>query len=697
MSLAGVGVYTPLPKSSYLSSAPFDTYFYSYDSVAGVLGPVPGASPTSCPANRVLRTTGRALYPDANPGVINFMVSVYDSETLLNGYIDPNAAVFAVYSTTTPYIAPRGVDPVTLVPNAGPPVYTQGRVNCGPVATTLIVPQLYNSGFAGISYTNTSPNADIFINPNLGNVFELMLGAAQSALTGRITCYLRDPSNPTQNVAPPAGQVLNLLIVNNNPNPITIIFSPGTTNSFISGGPSIIPASSYITFNFTLDGVNGYRTYIATGGNTGSGGATGPAGPDGATGPAGPGINYNAFSTIAIGFNAATIVQGNESVAIGFEAANSNQGLQAVAIGSGAALSSQQDYSVAIGVAAGAYNQGMDSVAVGDLAGNMSQSTFSVAVGTSAAQFNQADNAVAVGTSAGFEFQGSGAVALGMNAGTTSQGNYSVALGFQAGISDQSTQSIAIGLNAGSNMQQDGAIAIGANAGLSNQGTNAIAIGKSAGQTNQPKNSIVIGPSANATISDSIVIDSGNSYISITPSRVNISGCRFGRGPSPMWYNNATQEVSYGGTSDPLLDPSDIRLKTNIQDTSLGLEFIKQLRPIEYTWKDRESQHVIPDIYERLYDSETAKIMKPAPSPGVRVHQGFIAQDVSTLLSKLSTGKDYSMYSRELNPSTIFYDLNSLHKDEMIAPIVKAIQELTAQVECLQAQVNTLLALNNRS
>ena len=89
--------------------------------------------------------------------------------------------------------------------------------------------------------------------------------------------------------------------------------------------------------------------------------------------------------------------------------------------------------------------------------------------------------------------------------------------------------------------------------------------------------------------------------------------------------------------------------------------------------------------------------MKPTPSPGVRVHQGFIAQDVSTLLSKISGGKDYSMYSRELNPSTILYDLNSLNKDEMIAPMVKAIQELTAKVESLQAQVNTLLALNNRS
>lgn len=70
---------------------------------------------TNCPAGRILRESGRKLYPGANPGLAvgdtyagavvgttatnHMWVLVFDSVTGLRGFIDPNAPQFAVYNS----------------------------------------------------------------------------------------------------------------------------------------------------------------------------------------------------------------------------------------------------------------------------------------------------------------------------------------------------------------------------------------------------------------------------------------------------------------------------------------------------------------------------------------------------------------------------------------------------------------------
>ena len=72
-------------------------------------------SATNCPAGRILRETGRKLYPGANPGLVSgdtyngstvsgntlnhMWVLVFDSVTGLRGFIDPNAPGFTVYNS----------------------------------------------------------------------------------------------------------------------------------------------------------------------------------------------------------------------------------------------------------------------------------------------------------------------------------------------------------------------------------------------------------------------------------------------------------------------------------------------------------------------------------------------------------------------------------------------------------------------
>jgi len=123
------------PRLQYIATATFNTYFYSYSTsinasleTIGTLSAVTGATAGNCPAGRVLRENGRKLYPGANPGITTYMVGVYDSQTMLSGFIDPNAPVFQIYNTDKPTYLADGVDPTGGATDRGPSIYTRGNI-----------------------------------------------------------------------------------------------------------------------------------------------------------------------------------------------------------------------------------------------------------------------------------------------------------------------------------------------------------------------------------------------------------------------------------------------------------------------------------------------------------------------------------------------------------------------------------------
>lgn len=138
---------------------------------------------------------------------------------------------------------------------------------------------------------------------------------------------------------------------------------------------------------------------------------------------------------------------------------------------------------------------------------------------------------------------------------------------------------------------------------------------------------------------------------------------------------------SAGGVSTT----SDARLKTNINDSGLGLNFIKALRPVSYKMiiggkvpKDGQGKIVLdgsiiePELIDR---------------PGVRTHWGFLAQEVKQAADSCGV-EDFAGWQLD-DPN----DLNSgqsLVHHEFIGPMAKAIQELSDMVESLQEEVNTL-------
>jgi hypothetical protein len=152
------GAYKDTSRRQYIASAAFNTYFFSYTAakdvygnVTGTIATVTGATSVNCPAARILRETGRKLYPGVNPGVTVYMVGVYDDQSLLTGFIDPNAPVFAVFSTDRPNFLENTIDAVGGLKDAGPSVITNGPISG--ISLNVSTINAVNSIFAGSTIT----------------------------------------------------------------------------------------------------------------------------------------------------------------------------------------------------------------------------------------------------------------------------------------------------------------------------------------------------------------------------------------------------------------------------------------------------------------------------------------------------------------------------------------------------------------
>jgi hypothetical protein len=116
---------------------------------------------------------------------------------------------------------------------------------------------------------------------------------------------------------------------------------------------------------------------------------------------------------------------------------------------------------------------------------------------------------------------------------------------------------------------------------------------------------------------------------------------------------------------------SDARSKTDILDSALGLAFINSLRPVSYKLIVGENT-VTRD--EDGNETVTAR-------PGTRTHWGLIAQEVK---AAIPAGIDFGghVMADKNDPDS----MQALRYEQFIAPLIKAVQELTARVVSLEAQ-----------
>lgn len=126
------------------------------------------------------------------------------------------------------------------------------------------------------------------------------------------------------------------------------------------------------------------------------------------------------------------------------------------------------------------------------------------------------------------------------------------------------------------------------------------------------------------------------------------------------------------------IQTSDIRKKNILGTTPLGLEFINKLEPISYRYKVGGNTII-------GYDEDNKPILQPRA--GQRIFYGFKAQQVKQVVDSLGV-EDFGgwVLDEKDDPNSG----QSLRYTEFIAPLVKAVQELSAQVVALQAKVAEL-------
>ncbi len=273
-------------------------------------------------------------------------------------------------------------------------------------------------------------------------------------------------------------------------------------------------------------------------------------------------------------------------------------------------------------------------------------------------------------------------VFLGEGAGASDDlsGNDNVFVGYQAGnASTNGTRNIAIGSNAlNSNVSGNWNIAVGYQAAQDTTANNNIAIGDQALQYN-------VGGIQNTAF--------GKQALKFTTTGANntsFNNCagfgfdtRVSGSNQVQLGNSSTTTYAYGAVQDR----SDARDKADIRDTVLGLDFLNALRPVDFRWDMRD------DYFERVeeIDPETGEVTErlvALPKDGSRkrgrFHHGLIAQEVAAVLKE--TGLDFGGY-QDHNYDGNGSDVLSLGYTELIAPLIKAVQELSARLVKLEQAV----------
>ena len=121
---------------------------------------------------------------------------------------------------------------------------------------------------------------------------------------------------------------------------------------------------------------------------------------------------------------------------------------------------------------------------------------------------------------------------------------------------------------------------------------------------------------------------------------------------------------------------SDQRLKTNITDNDLGLDFINELTTKTYNWKASNDLDKDDSQLAKRYNEENLM------DTDVLMY-GMLAQDVKAAIIK-HNHPNFTGWSEDS------YGVQNISREMFIIPLIKAVQELSAQITTLQNEVNTL-------
>ena len=156
-------------------------------------------------------------------------------------------------------------------------------------------------------------------------------------------------------------------------------------------------------------------------------------------------------------------------------------------------------------------------------------------------------------------------------------------------------------------------------------------------------------------------VGSGSAYALTTYSRTTAIGYSAEPGGNNQIQLGTASETTYAYGA--IQNESDMRDKTDIVDSDLGLNFINKIKPRRYIFNYREADGK---------QIEEKKRKRP--------HYGVIAQEVKSVMDEMKI--DFAGYQdSKVNGGS---DRLTIGYTEFIAPIIKSIQELSKKVEKLE-------------
>ena len=425
----------------------------------------------------------------------------------------------------------------------------------------------------------------------------------------------------------------------------------------------------------------------------------------------------DANGSVFIGYNAGTAVtDGRYNTAVGYRALYTNQdGDKNTAIGWEAlynyeAASGGEGNNTAVGYQAGYHNDtgetntyigsqagfgasgtnsGDGNTLVGHYAGNLIQGAgaSNTIVGAYAGdEITTGSDNVVVGTAAmsSADTNESRCVAIGRSAlaamdsddgGTGSDGNMrTVAIGYNAGATlDTGYDNTIIGYNAGDGTDDGnfntavGTSALGANCGNSNT-----AIGRQAGVIATGNYNTFVGALAGNTTAaadSNICIGYNTECEDATATKQFIIGVSLnGTADEAVFIGDDGDHIRCDWGTDATWDKVSDKRKKNVSgDSPLGLDFINDLNTVQFTFK-------APSEYPKEWTSYDKDKTEPRNN---EVQHGLLAQDVKQALDNANVDT-FSGWSEDPD------GCQRIGESAFVYPLMKAVQELSAQVEELK-------------
>jgi len=348
---------------------------------------------------------------------------------------------------------------------------------------------------------------------------------------------------------------------------------------------------------------------------------------------------------------------GYENVSLGYRALYGNvQGRHSVAIGVQALDVANPDsatsqYNTAVGSYAGlGVTTGSVNTLIGGFAGrNVTTSSDNTMLGYSAGYFNTTGaNSTFLGSHAGY----------GIDA-TKLTGDNNTAVGYQAGFK---LQGAATGNQLFGNFAGD----------LITTGTYNVCLGYDVGSSIQNlttgNKNVLIGYKTSGPTTGDNAIGIGDSVTVVA------NDFTFGKA-SNLVTNDFDADANWSRSSDE-------RLKKNITNQTLGLDFINDLRTVKYNWKPSDELDANDAQLAHLRrEDEDGNIINDM-NTDVVMHN-FIAQEVKAALNTAGVS-EFGGWKEDQ------FGVQQVSREMFVIPLVKAVQELSTKLDAALARIATL-------